>query len=200
MRLFVAADVDGPCREAVARAVGRLRDRAESLRRGSSRGVSWVAAQNLHLTLHFLGEIDERRVPALEKALAPPLGIDDTSVGFGPWGVFPPRGVPRVIWIGITGGVATLARAQVLVGQRLEREGIPPESRPWSPHLTVGRVKVPSGPLWARLTEEAAPGVDARCPVTSCTLYRSHLSPGGPTYEALVQIPFAGSGAAPAPL
>lgn len=199
MRLFIAVDLDAPARAGVAAAVARLRERAERERRGAARGVGWVDIRNLHLTLHFLGEIADERVPTLKAALAPPLHLDETRIGFGGFGVFPSQGLPRVIWIGITGGMPALALAHAAIGERLTREGIAIETRPWSPHLTVGRVKVPSGQLWNRLTRELAPGVDHECVVPACTLYRSHLAPGGPTYDALMSIPFAAAaGTSPA--
>lgn len=196
MRLFIAVDLDAPARAGVAAAVARLRDRAERERRGVSRGVSWVDAHNLHLTLHFLGEIADERVPALQAALAPALPLEAARIGFGGFGVFPPQGLPRVIWIGITGAVPTLALAHAAIGDRLTRMGVAIETRPWSPHLTIGRVKVPSGQVWNRLSRELAPGVEGECAVAACTLYRSRLAPGGPTYEALMSIPFAAAAGA----
>jgi len=198
MRLFIAVDFDETVRSAIAAAVGLLRDRAEARSRGSARGVKWVDARNLHLTLHFIGELEDERVPGLTRVLAPALGLEDARVGFGGWGVFPPRGPARVIWLGITGGTATLTRAHAAIAGRLAGEGLTLESGPWSPHLTVGRVKVPSGQLWSGLTREAAPQVDCEGAISACTLYRSHLSPSGPTYEALLRIPFAAA-AGPAP-
>jgi RNA 2',3'-cyclic 3'-phosphodiesterase len=190
MRLFVAADLDHAARAAVGNAVARLRDRAEQDRRGSTRGVSWADPRNLHLTLHFLGDIDEARLPPLTKALAPPLALEPPGIGLAGWGVFPPRGPARVIWIGVSAGAAALASAHGVLGERLRSAGITPEARPFSPHLTVGRVKIPSGPLWGRLTASMPAEPLCGWPLEACTLFQSLLSPAGPTYRALLTIPF----------
>jgi 2'-5' RNA ligase len=193
MRLFVAADLDAGAREAVSAAVARLRARAEGDRRGSTRGVSWVEARNLHLTLHFLGEIEEARLPSLADALAPGLGLAPPRVGLGGWGVFPARGAARVIWLGVTAGAEALAFAHAELGRRLSAAGITADARPFSPHLTVGRVKVPSGLLWNRLTAALQPAPAGEWNLRACTLFQSHLSPAGPTYRALLSTPFDGA-------
>ena len=193
MRLFIAVDLDEASREAVGLATTRFRQMADSRRHGLARGVKWVDPRNLHLTLHFIGELGDDRVPALGTAMAEPLGIDPARLSLGGWGVFPPRGPARVIWIGITGGVDALSLAHAALARRLERVGISPEARAFSPHLTVARVRVPSGPAWGDLTHDNPPPIACGCVVDHCTLYRSLLSSAGPAYEALLRIPFAGA-------
>jgi 2'-5' RNA ligase len=196
MRLFIAADLDEAARAAVAGALTRLREWSERDRRGSTRGVSWVRAGNLHLTLHFLGDVDAAGLPALERALAPALDVEPARVGLGGWGVFPPRGQPRVIWAGVTSGAEALARAHRELGERLRAAGMTPEARPFSPHLTVGRVKAPSGTHWMRAVAEAPPCPACEWALHACTLYESRLSPAGPEYAERLHIPW---GVAPAP-
>jgi len=199
MRLFIAADLDDGARAAVSAAVERLRALSERVRRGSTRGVGWVDARNLHLTLHFLGEIDEARLSELRDVLTPALQLDAPRVGLAGWGVFPPRGPARVIWLGVAAGARTLTLAQATLADRLRSAGITPESRPFSPHLTVGRVKVPSGQHWSRIAAGVPAAPVGEWPLRACTLFQSHLSPAGPTYQALLDIPFAGaSGQEPA--
>jgi 2'-5' RNA ligase len=195
MRLFLAVDLDEPARDSVARAAARLRQRAGQ-RPGLARTVTWVDARNLHLTLHFIGELDDDRLPTLRLSLSAPLGVEPARIGFGGWGVFPGRGAARVIWIGVTDGVETLARVHAVLGDRLTRAGIVPEARPFSPHLTVGRVKVAAGTAWADIVREDPP-VACGCTISHCTLYRSHLASSGPTYEAVLRIPFRDAVSAP---
>ena len=196
MRLFIAADLDDGARAAVSGAVARLRARSERGRQGSARGVSWVDARKLHLTLHFLGDVEEDRLPVLVDALAPALEFDAPRVGLAGWGVFPPRGPVRVIWLGVTAGAGTITSAHAALGQRLRSAGVTPESRPFSPHLTVGRVKVPSGEHWNRLLAGVPPDPVGEWHLRACTLFHSHLSSAGPTYRALLSIPFAGAASA----
>ena len=189
MRLFIAADLDEAARAGVAGALTHLREWSERDRRGSARGVSWVRVGNLHLTMHFLGDVDAARLPALERALAPALGVEAPRVGLGGWGVFPPRGEPRVIWAGVTAGADALVRAHGMLGERLRQGGITPEARPFSPHLTVGRIKVPSGPHWIRAIAEAPPCPACEWVLNAYTLYESRLSPGGPEYAVRLRVP-----------
>jgi 2'-5' RNA ligase len=193
MRLFIAADLDEGARAAVAGATTRFRTLAERERPGSGRGVGWVDARNLHLTLHFLGEIDEDRLPLLRAALAPALDLAQPRIGLAGWGVFPLKGPARVIWLGVAEGADALRAAHALLSQRLRSAGITPESRSFSPHLTIGRVRMPSGPHWGRLAGGVPPDPVCEWALHACTLFQSHLSPAGPTYEALLSIPFAGA-------
>jgi len=190
VRLFVAVDPDTTARAAISASVSRLREHAECRQSGLSRSVTWVAGRNLHLTVHFLGEIEDARVPGLQSSLARPLGIEPADVGFGGWGVFPSHGPPRVVWIRVTDGLSSLERAHALLGERLAELGVGIEARRFSPHLTVGRVKAPSGDVLRGLVDGGDVPVAARCVVTQCTLYRSRLLPDGATYEALVHTPF----------
>jgi 2'-5' RNA ligase len=79
-----------------------------------------------------------------------------------------------------------------MLGRRLRAAGLTPESRPFSPHLTVGRVKVPSGAHWSRLAAVVPSGAVCEWDLLACTLFHSDLSPAGPTYRPLLSIPFAG--------
>jgi 2'-5' RNA ligase len=193
MRLFIAADLDDGARAAVSEAVARFRALSERDRHGSARGVSWVAARNLHLTLHFLGEVDDSRVPPLLQGLAPALEADAPRIGLAGWGVFPPHGAARVIWLGVTAGADILASAHAALASRLRAAGLTLESRPFAPHLTVGRVKAPSGLHWNRLAAAVPSASVCEWHLRECTLFQSLLSPAGPTYRALLSIPFAGA-------
>lgn len=181
MRLFVAADVDEHARASLAASAAALRSHLDAAGARAS-AVKWVDARHLHLTLHFLGEIDDRRVPALVESLRDPLPMAPVDLSLGGWGVFPPRGAPRVVWVGVTAGASGLATAHRLMGDRLRALGMTLEARPLSPHLTIGRVKVPVGPEWVAAVLAAAPPAPVSCRVDHCTLYQSRLSSSGPTY------------------
>ncbi len=187
MRLFLAVDPDEAASGAVARAAERLRRCAEARHRTLAHAVRWVEPGNLHLTLHFLGEVDEARLASVKTVLAPPLAAGPLRVELGDWGVFPTAGPARVIWIGLSAGAAALARLHAELAGRLRQAGIALDDRPFSPHLTIGRVKQPGRADWAALVRSVAPpacGFD----VVACTLYRSHLAGAGPSYEPLLRI------------
>ena len=193
MRVFLAADLGDGARARVADAVTAFRARAERDRPGCARGVRWVDAHNLHLTLHFLGEVDQGRLPSLTQALAPALDLEPPRIGLAGWGVFPPKAPARVIWIGVAAGGGALDSAHGVLGERLRSAGFALKPRPFSPHLTVGRVKTPSGPHWERLTRGMPHDTVCEWALPACTLFQSHLSPTGPAYGELLSIPFAGA-------
>lgn len=184
MRCFVAVDFPGEIREEL----GKF---ASSLSPGAvGRAVRWMRPENIHLTLKFLGPVDRKTLPelsaALEAALAghAPFGLTVKGAG-----VFPPRGRPRVVWVGLAGETAALAALQSAVESAFEPLGFPREKRPFTPHLTVGRVRDPR-----RLTslgpEIAAAGERewGKCVVERVHFMRSELFPTGPRYSILQKV------------
>ncbi len=187
MRLFVACELDDRVtREAVrvARALAAALDR-----RGGGRGVAWVGQPNLHLTLQFLGEVDEATAAAVAGRLAPPFAHPPFDLAFAGLGTFPPAGPPRVIWLGITAGGDELAAVQGEVARRLEALGFPRARRPFRAHLTLGRVKAPLGPGLGGLLRETAVAPATGCRVDRVTLFESRLSPRGATYSVIATAP-----------
>jgi 2'-5' RNA ligase len=150
-------------------------------------GVAWVAAENLHITLKFLGGVETPRLElvekALERAVAGAAPFDLTIAGLG---AFPTPTRPRVIWAGAVGGKSEL----VALAGRVERElapiGFPREERPFSPHVTLGRVREPrrNERLGEALVRTATdPFGTVR--VERLSLMRSDLSPRGARYSEL---------------
>jgi RNA 2',3'-cyclic 3'-phosphodiesterase len=189
-RLFVALEPPDAVRRRIVRAAAELRraaGRAEA-------DVRWVAPENLHLTLQFLGGVPEERVPVLAAALeaaaagSRPLTLEVTGAGG-----FPNARRPRVVWLGMAGDVPALAAMVDDLGRRLAPLGFPPEARPFSPHLTLGRARdqrgAPGlgGALAARAQED---GFAWRA--TEVVLFESHLSAKGPRYEAILRAPLGG--------
>ena len=182
MRLFTAIDLDDAARDAVARLQRRLSERPSG-----DRSLKWVDPSRMHLTLVFLGEVADARVPAIVESLSPPIDVPRFAIAFQGLGVFPPRGAPRVLWLGVAQGAAALAAVQGHVVKRLESLGVALEDRPFHPHLTLARWR-DSRPsdrtraLAAGINEPIAPlGVD------SIALYQSRLSSAGSTYTVLAR-------------
>jgi len=202
MRLFVAVDLDPARHEAVARAAAGLRRALDS--EGWGRALRWVAPGHLHLTIRFLGEMEEAAGARVGEALAAPLDVAPFDVVFEGAGVFPPRGAPRVVWIGLTSGADGLARVFDAVESRLRPLGVAPDTRPLSPHLTIARLRDRARGGRPDASRPAAPRrrLDAALeavrvaagaqPVRSITLYQSRLTPAGPEYSPLVSTPLAG--------
>jgi 2'-5' RNA ligase len=182
MRLFLAVDVDDGTRAAAGAAIDRLR---RTLSSGKDRDVKWVPPENLHLTLHFLGEVQEGRAEMLRVAQQTPLDQPPFDLRFGTVGTFPPTGSTRVIWIDIVSGNDMLARVYDELGARLRGLGFETEVRPFRAHLTVGRFRVPARAEVRRALLDTRIADVGACRVDHVTLYQSRLSPRGPTYIAL---------------
>lgn len=154
-------------------------------------GAAWVRPNAMHLTLKFLGDgIDERRVPELIGALGSVRGAPFALAVRGV-GRFPPgeRKPARVLWAGLDAPRALPALAGD-IERAVEPLGFPPEGRPFSPHLTLARLKTAdAGPALGRFLARHA-GLRAEpFPVDSVHLFASQLGPQGPAYSRLARFP-----------
>jgi RNA 2',3'-cyclic 3'-phosphodiesterase len=183
VRLFLAVELDEAVRRAAADTARTLAAALD--RQGIRRGVSWVAPENLHFTLHFLGEVDEPTSRAVVDRVSPALSAAPFDLALAGLGTFPPSGPPRVIWLGVAEGARELAAVHAEIGRRLEGLGVPLERRPLSAHLTIGRVKSPLGPRLHDVLAGASLAREARCRVDHVTLFESRLSPRGATYSVI---------------
>ncbi|HET6373706.1 MAG TPA: RNA 2',3'-cyclic phosphodiesterase [Candidatus Polarisedimenticolia bacterium] len=180
MRLFVAVDLP----EELRRRLGSL---AEELR-GDLEGVRWVRPEGIHLTLKFVGEMEESRMAGLSRELAArvPGSVAPFQVRVSGTGVFPASGPPRVVWVGLHEETGSLANLQQRVEQAALASGIPAEQRAFRPHLTLGRVADGRGRRTLRETLVASSGIDLGAfTVSSVCLFRSLLKAGGAEYQRL---------------
>jgi len=187
MRIFIAVEID----EIVRRRVAQLsRSLASMLEQGGGRRrVAWVAPENLHLTLRFLGEVDAAVVDAVKSRLAPPFDTPAFEIGLSGLGTFPSAGPPRVVWLAVSGGAKALSDLSREVDARLGGLGLADEERGFHAHLTLGRVKAPVGPLLRNATAAAGAADAGRCLVDHVTLFESRLSPSGATYSVIATSP-----------
>jgi RNA 2',3'-cyclic 3'-phosphodiesterase len=188
VRLFLAVDLDPAIRVAVEEVAQTVHDRlGVALGRHGHRGLTWVSPGNLHMTLRFLGEVDEDTAARVRSVLAPPLTVPRFDVELAGAGMFPPAGSPRVVWLGVTAGAPGLTAVHDAIEARLQTIRFPAEDRPYRPHLTIGRFRQPGPPAVRQVVAEISAGVIARWTVDHVTLYESRLSPRGPTYFAVQQ-------------
>jgi 2'-5' RNA ligase len=104
--------------------------------------VKWVEAENLHLTLRFLGEVSSGRVGQIEDVVQPVVqALPMPQVCLGGLGTFPPNGPPRVVWCGFQRGTEALRRLVQKLSDVLTGLGFEPEQRRYTPHVTLGRVR-----------------------------------------------------------
>lgn len=140
--------------------------------------------ERLHITVRFIGHVDDAQGQAISRALESRLDAPAFDLTIEGVGAFPPRGAPRVFWAGLTDGRDGLLRLERDVSARLAGL-VPPEERPYAPHLTLARVKEPAGVARAALFEGLTDRLFGRVRVEAITLFESRLSSKGPTYVAL---------------
>ena len=189
-RAFVALLLDDAVRAAVGAEIERLRP--------LSRAVAWVPAANLHITLKFLGEQSDAGLVEVKEALAEAAAATVSfSLALHGLGAFPGLERPRVLWVGVAEGALPVREMQARVETALGRRGFPRETRPWHPHLTIGRVF--DERRWrreARLPLREAVAAAARhsfgtVAVSHIALMRSDLSSRGARYSELGSVELA---------
>lgn len=176
MRLFVALPLPD-----------HLRDRLAALAEGLP-GARWVAPENLHITLRFLGEIDGRQASDVDAALD---GIAAERFSLSLVGVDcfgDPR--PRSLWVGVESNPA-LTRLQAKVEQAVQRAGLPPERRKFKPHVTLARFTSHPGERLSGYVIRNALFRAAPFPVDHFVLFSSFLSHNGAIYSPEATYPLA---------
>ena len=188
LRLFVAIRVPAEVQRALAAEQRRQEDAGARLR--------WVRPESIHLTLVFLGNVAEERVPAIERAVqATAAEVAPFDLAVRGLGCFPPHGRPRVLWAGLEGGLDALHALQQGIDRRLRRAGFTLEERAFRPHLTLGRATPQQAPhlgpaLQARLS--GGPPSIGQWHVRDVEVIRSQLHPTGSIYTTLCSAPLAG--------
>lgn len=162
----------------------------------TARDVAWVATGNLHLTVKFLGEVAEDRIETVAGALTGAVvGVDAFDARVEGLGAFPSATRPRVVWAGVTVGAGTMANLAGRVDEALTALGFAREGRPFSPHVTLGRVRQPGRiPALTEALRDAAGRGFGRLRVARVTLMRSELSPRGARYTELAAASLGGAG------
>ncbi len=181
MRAFIAIDLPTSIRAALAQAQADLRAHGPDCR--------WTRPEGIHLTLKFLGPISDAQVEQVTRALATltPFGVFPIDVrGFG---FFPDFRRPRVFWAGLEAppGLGELAQR---VEEAMAGLGLAPETRPFAPHLTLARLRVPRPqPALAALVEAKGAVSLGRFEVSEFFLFESKLSPRGAEYRKVARFP-----------
>ena len=150
--------------------------------------VTWVAPENIHMTVRFLGETDDARVPKL-KALISEVAqhLRPAHLVIDRLGGFPNLHKPRVIWAGVTPGsdVDRLAKMARHVELEVRQMRFGPDQKGFKPHMTLGRVKDPSGLQQLTATLSSMRIEPVRVLIDRIVLFKSTLTPQGSIYERL---------------
>ncbi|HEX9751091.1 MAG TPA: RNA 2',3'-cyclic phosphodiesterase [candidate division Zixibacteria bacterium] len=178
MRTFIAVNLPADIKRGIGTILSRLRPIGPP--------ASWVQPDNAHITLKFLGEVQETRIPAIMKGIR--LAVDATEpleLSMGQCGAFPDPTRARVFWIGIERGAEALGDVSRAIDFQMSRLGFEREKRAFSAHLTLARLRQPAS--IERLVE-AAKQVDYHFPtvkIAQIDLMKSVLSTQGATYSVL---------------
>ncbi|MGH9382137.1 MAG: RNA 2',3'-cyclic phosphodiesterase [Thermoanaerobaculia bacterium] len=186
MRLFIALETPEPLRREIAALADRLRHELPWAR--------WVRAENLHLTLVFLGETAPDRLPSLAAHLAPAFGQHPPlRLRVRGAGTFPSGRAARVAWLGVAGGSELAALQAALAEAAAKAAGVELERRPFHAHLTLAR---PARPWPPRAVERFLASADRPrgepFEVAQGVLLESQLGAGGARYRTVEAFPLAG--------
>jgi RNA 2',3'-cyclic 3'-phosphodiesterase len=187
IRAFIAIELPKQIHQHLDQVISQLKNRLV----GSP--IRWVPAENIHLTLKFLGEVSTTNVEILEKLLrAEAAGCSHFEISVGGLGAFPNTHNPRVIWVGVE-APSDLTGLQRLIEAATERLGYLKEDRPFSAHLTLGRVSRNATPREARLIGEALEatkvGFLGAAHIGMVHLFKSDLCPTGSIYSKIFTAP-----------
>lgn len=184
MRTFIAIDLEAGLKAALQGLIQKLK--------ATGADVRWTRPAGLHLTLKFLGEVDEEGVDLVKGVLEKVAGSHPAfPLGFAGTGAFPDERNPRVLWVGFA-AEPTLMALQADLDRELEAEGFAREARAFHPHLTLGRVK---GPVRVRnavleLGKEQPERLGGMT-VRKIAIFESRLSPEGAEYHEIAEFGLA---------
>jgi len=182
LRAFVAIEIPNEIKKEIA-------GQTAGLQRAIAQSVRWVAPENLHLTLKFLGDISSTNLGVLTQALETEASQQAPfQITVGSLGAFPNMHRPRVIWIGLEAPPG-LGKLQHSIDAATNRLGYSSDDKPFSGHLTIGRVRQQSSSAemagLRSALEKTKVGLMGTFSAKSVHLFRSDLQPDGPIYTCL---------------
>jgi 2'-5' RNA ligase len=188
IRAFLALEISDEARQGVE-------NLAEQVRKGAQftpARPSWTRPESMHLTLKFLGQIEEGFVERVAQRLEPACAaLAPFEYGVRGLGVFPSHRRPRVVWIGVTKAAEELRRLHAVVEEQLAGLGVPRDQREFHPHLTLARLKSLTGA--AALMKIVSTHGRQWCGQSRAerlVFFKSQLDPEGAIYTRLREFPF----------
>lgn len=179
IRSFIAVEIDPVNKQKLSSLISLLKQ--------SNADIKWVNETQMHLTLKFLGNIEEKKVQQISAALK--VIADNFSafnMHFSKIGAFPNMTKPRVIWLGIDKGADSLKLLNSKIEDELEKIGIEKERRAYAAHLTLGRVKsLKNISILANLINETNFEAQGETKIDELILFQSTLTPKGAIYTPI---------------
>ena len=181
-RVFIAINLPSSIKEKIFLFIQSLKEKNSHLR------IKWVEKENLHLTLHFLGYLEDKELSQVEKIVESSLSqTKPTRLRLEEIGGFPRLSSPRVIFLKTKEiGEDSIHFLQKEIGQKLKKMGFFVDSRLWKAHITLGRNKTGRGQL--SLIKNSLVGEEFE--VQSIEIMESKLSPLGPKYKIIKSFKF----------
>ncbi|MDI6758152.1 MAG: RNA 2',3'-cyclic phosphodiesterase [Candidatus Omnitrophota bacterium] len=186
MRTFIAIELPKEVRDTLSQLQEELKK--------TKADVKWVSPENIHLTLKFLGERNEKKINQIAQILEE-IAKDKISftTSISNIGAFPKIDFPRVLWVGIDKGDKEIKEIVKELEEKIARLGIPKEDKPFSSHITLGRTRSTLNRQELvqglnTLSENFPKETSLEFSITKLTFFKSTLTPGGPIYETLKEI------------
>jgi 2'-5' RNA ligase len=188
IRAFIAVDLTPEVQDCLKQISSQLKNEMGDV------PIRWVAPENIHLTLKFLGDVSTNNIEVLTELLeAETANQKPMVISVGGIGAFPKIRNPRVIWVGIE-APAELVALHRTIDSQTARIGYAPDRRPFSPHLTLGRVSRNATPRDVRKIGDVLAnqkiGFLGVARIREVHLYRSDLKPSGAVYTKLFTAAF----------
>lgn len=182
MRLFIAIEIPGSIKQQIAQIQDQLKK--------AGADASWTRTEGIHLTLKFLGEVPDMRVPEILSSLqAAATGTASFQLSVAGAGAFPNLKAPRVLWVGFGGDLEKLTLLQVSVEKEMETIGFAPEARKFSPHLTLARIKFPKPRFsWQNAVVPIGSSSLGEFTVNAVSLMKSELDRTGAVYTEMGRV------------
>ncbi|HBG60891.1 MAG TPA: RNA 2',3'-cyclic phosphodiesterase [Candidatus Omnitrophica bacterium] len=179
IRTFIAANIN----DTILNEIGKAQEHLENI----DCDVKWVKTTNVHLTLKFLGEIEQKRVPKIvEKLEFLTKHIRSIRTQLSQLGAFPKIEKPKVIWIGLEDNSNEIADLVEAIDNTLTKEGFKKEEHSFKPHVTIGRIRsLKNISALANALKIYSLPQSIYQEITEIKLIKSILTPKGPIYEDL---------------
>lgn len=181
-RAFVAIELDTTSAGSIAKWIQTLKSKVSDVR--------WSRPDQLHLTLKFLGDVDNRELPQMCDAMRDACqGIEDFSLELSGLGAFPKNKPPRVVWVSATDPQGALGQLAQRLDERFAALGIAKDNRAFTPHLTLGRVN--RGADLQRLQQaidQLGAQLSCRCEVEEIVMLSSLKDEGRVVYDAIDRV------------
>lgn len=182
LRCFIAIEIP----EVIKREMSAITD----ILRTTGADVKWISAENMHLTLKFLGKTRESVIARIAEALGKKMSsYSPFYITISHVGCFPDRRRPRILWIGVD-QTEVMKKLHSDIEREMEQFGFTAENRAFHAHITIGRIRSQRRvrPVIRKLDEYASHNCGTY-EVRNISLIKSELNPAGPRYETLAEIP-----------